>query len=203
MNAIDFEKERQDYSDNGTKLVFSWPIDLPELWLSQDLKTKKYSFDVETIYAFNDTRAAINNTKRILEAFAQWMVENNHDVSYRLEYSNVFDDGISMKRQYDTIEEAYAAFRILVLGFISNAKDLADEEDRKNKQIGDISFKYDHFYREWVATCKSPIEFTIMDKDIIKLAEKVRKVIPEMEEIESVANVGVILGNETTANEKL
>lgn len=73
----------------------------------------------------------------------------------------------------------------------------------KNKQIGDISFKYDHFYREWVATCKSPIEFTIVDKDIIKLAEKVRKVIPEMEEIESVANVGVILGNETTANEKL
>lgn len=115
MNAIDFEKWRQDYLDNGTKLVFSWPIDLPELWLSQDLKTKKYSFDVETIYAFNDTRAAINNTKRILEAFAQWMVENNHDVSYRLEYSNVFDDGISMKRQYDTIEEAYAAFRILVL----------------------------------------------------------------------------------------
>ena len=202
MNEKDFVKEIRDI-ENEKKLIFSWPIDLPELWVYQNLKTKKYSFDVETIYAFSNTRAAISNIKKILEAFAQWMVENNHDVSFRLDYYDVFDDGISLKRQYDTIEEAYAAFRILALGFISNARDVADEEDKNNKRVGDISFKFDPFYGEWVATCKAPFEFKIVDKDIVELADKVKKIIPEMKEIGRISDGSSKLQEKSDGNSNI
>ena len=100
----------------------------------------------------------------------------------------MFGGGISLEREYDTIEEAYAAFRALALGFILNARDTAEEEDRNKKTIDNIVFNYKPYDEEWVASCEDPFYFAMADEDIVKLAEKVKKAIPAMEEIQSACN---------------
>ena len=188
MDDKDFEKEIEYYMENGDELIFGYPMELPEVWLNQNRKTKKFTFGLETILRFANTHEAMRHVKNALGAFTRWMIENNHNVGYRFDYWEVFKSGISLERQYDTIEEAYAAFRILALGFITNARDTADDEDKNKKIIDNIVFKYDPNFKEWVASSETPFEFEMADTDIFKLAEKIHKVIPEMEKIERLCN---------------
>ena len=112
--ASDLESE----VDN-LQLIYGYPIDGPydfELWY--DSAKKKYSFSIETLIEFNDANAGSKNfVRNILKEFALWMLENNHDLTYRLSYWDVFNHGITIDGEYDTIEQAYAAFRVLALGF--------------------------------------------------------------------------------------
>ncbi len=188
MNDKDFEKEVEDCMENGEETIFEYPMELPEIWVFQNRKTNKFKFELETLLGFKNTNGAIGLVKSLLVAFTRWMVENDHDVNYRFDYWKVFNNGISLEKEYDTIEEAYAAFRVLALGFIVNARDTATEEDRNKKTIDNIVFNYEPDDEVWVATCEAPFYFEMADEDIVKLAEKVRKAIPAMEELKRAAD---------------
>ncbi len=188
MDDKEFEKDMQYYDENRKKLIFGYPMDLPEMWVCQEPKTNKYSFGMELLLGFADTQASIKLVKDVLGAFTSWMVENGYDVNYRLDYWKVFRGGISLDRQYETIEEAYAAFRVLALGYIINARDTADAE-AQNKTIADsIVFRYDTDIEKWRAYCEAPFEFELTDKNIVSLAEKVYMIIPAMEELVRACN---------------
>ncbi len=188
MDDKEFEKDMQYYDENRKKLIFGYPMDLPEMWVCQEPKTNKYSFGMELLLEFEDTQASIKLVKGALGAFTNWMVENGHDVNYRLDYWIVFRGGISLDRQYDTIEEAYAAFRVLALGYIINARDTAEAEIQNKKMADNIIFRYDTDIEKWRAYCEAPFEFELTDKNIVSLAEKVYMIIPAMEELVRACN---------------
>ena len=158
------------------------------MWVNQDSTTNKYSSGMELLLGFADTQASIKLVKDVLGAFTGWMVENGYDVNYRLDYWKVFRGGISLDRQYETIEEAYAAFRVLALGYIINARDTADTEAQNKTMADNIVFRYDKDIEKWRAYCEAPFEFELMDKNIVSLAEKVYMIIPAMEELVRACN---------------
>ena len=175
--SIDFES----YA-NTSQLIYGYPIDGPydfELWY--DTNEKKYSFSVETLIEFNNTEAAPRKfIRNILKEFAIWMVENDHDVTYRLSYWDVFSKGITIDAKYDSIEQAYAAFKVLALGFLRGIGPKFTENEGKLQNK--VEFGFDEEAKVWVAIGKDP-EFAIENESIVSLAERVEKIIPEMKEI--------------------
>ncbi|WP_022753357.1 hypothetical protein [Butyrivibrio fibrisolvens] len=180
---MDFEKELENNAENGEILIFGYPCDLHDFWVYQNPKTHKYYFGIETALEFENTHGYLFFVQNALIEFAKWMVENNHDVSRSFDYNEVFSEGISIERQYDSLEEVYAAFRVLALGYISCARDVADAEDKNKKMVDNIAFTFFPSEEKWVATCGAPLDFEIADKDIVGLARKIRNLIPEIEDI--------------------
>ena len=83
MNDKEFEKAVEDYMESEREIVFEYPEELSDIWVTQNRKTRKYSFQLETMLGFESTHDAIGLVKRILVAFTRWMIENDHDVNYR------------------------------------------------------------------------------------------------------------------------
>lgn len=77
---------------------------------------KKYILGVELIYYFDrgyeDEKAYLND---ILDKFTAWMIENNYDTEQEIRLWQFGD--ISLHSEFDSIEEAYAAFKYMVKGF--------------------------------------------------------------------------------------
>lgn len=174
--ASDLESE----VDN-LQLIYGYPIDGPydfELWY--DSAKKKYSFSIETLIEFNDANAGSKNfVRNILKEFALWMLENNHDLTYRLSYWDVFNHGITIDGEYDTIEQAYAAFRVLALGFSHGTGTKAEPKDELQNKV---EFGWDEEAKVWVAIGEDP-KFALENDSIVTLAGRVEKIIPEMKEI--------------------
>ncbi len=84
-----------------------------------------------------------------------------------------------MDGEYDTIEQAYAAFRVLALGFSHGTGTKAEPKDELQNKV---EFGWDDEAKVWVAIGKEP-EFAIENDSIVTLAERVEKIIPEMKEI--------------------
>lgn len=179
--ANDFEKK---------KLVYGYPVDGPydfELWY--DNVEKKYSFSIETLIEFNDEDAGPKNfVRNILKEFALWMLENNHDLTYRLSYWDVFNHGLTIDGKYDTVEQAYATFKVLALGF---SHGLGVKTEPKDELQNKVEFGWDDEAKVWVAIGRDP-EFELENDSIVTLAERVEKIIPEMKEI----NFGAIKDRE-------
>ena len=76
--------------------------------------TDDYTLDIETIYDFNGKQAATEYLRTLLDAFSAWMQEQGRDTDAPLSMEIVF----SGKNRYKTIEQAYAHFRLQVLGWI-------------------------------------------------------------------------------------
>lgn len=163
------------------QLVYGYPVDGPydfELWY--DNVEKKYSFSIETLIEFNDEDAAPKNfVRNILKEFALWMLENNHDLTYGVSYWDVFNHGITIDGKYDTVEQAYAAFKVLALGF---SHGLGVKTEPKEELQNKVEFGWDDEAKVWVAIGKEP-EFALENDSIVTLAERVEKIIPEMKEI--------------------
>lgn len=79
---------------------------------------KKYSLGVETIYMFKEN-GQYGYMQSLLDEFTKWMTENNYDTNKEFALFKVFTDGISINTKFDSIEEAYAAFKMMVNGFCS------------------------------------------------------------------------------------
>ncbi len=171
----------QKNDENNLRLIYGYPIDGPydfELWY--DSVKKKYSFGIETLIEFNDANAGPKNyVRNILKEFALWMLENNHDLTYRLSYWDVFNHGITMDGEYDTIEQAYAAFRVLALGFSYGSGTKAKPKDELQNKV---EFGWDEEAKVWVAIGEDP-KFALENDSIVTLAGRVEKIIPEMKEI--------------------
>lgn len=163
------------------QLVYGYPVDGPydfELWY--DNVEKKYSFSIETLIEFSDADDGPKNyVRNILKEFALWMLENNHDLTYGLSYWDVFNHGITIDGKYDTVEQAYAAFKVLALGF---SHGLGVKTEPKDELQNKVEFGWDDEAKVWVAISKEP-EFALENDSIVTLAERVEKIIPEMKEI--------------------
>lgn len=121
------EKETQD-------MLFIWGIksydDLSQskeanLYTMNDLDIiyhkdeEKYSISIETIYIFSTIEAQYNYMQSLLDEFTKWMKENNYDTNTTFSLYKVFTDGINISIKYNSIEEIYAAFKMMVNGYCS------------------------------------------------------------------------------------
>jgi hypothetical protein len=78
----------------------------------------KYIMGLETIYMFDSKQAEYCYLKAILDHFTKYMINcglNVEKCSYGL--YNVFTESISMNKHYDSIEDCYWSFRIMVNGY--------------------------------------------------------------------------------------
>lgn len=136
-----FDKEMKAYKDDYISeyetqdMLFVWGVlscdnlssNKPNLYTMNDLDLiyhkdkKQYSLSVETIYLFQEN-AQYGYIKSLLDEFTNWMNENNYDTNKEFALFEIFTDGINIKTKFDSIEEAYAAFKMMVNGFCSLKK---------------------------------------------------------------------------------
>lgn len=142
IEDIKFEKEIKSYEEDYISeyetqdFLFIWGIisydDLTSnkanLYTMNDLDLiyykdeNKYSLSVETIYLFNNKSAQYGYMQSLLDEFTKWMNENNYDTTKEFTLFEVFTDGISINTKFNSIEEAYAAFKMMVNGYCSMKK---------------------------------------------------------------------------------
>lgn len=80
---------------------------------------KKYILGVETIYMFKNKNGDKVYMKQLLDIFTKWMIENKHEIKSPC-LREVFTDGWNINTKFNTIEDVYAMFKLLVEGYIND-----------------------------------------------------------------------------------
>lgn len=75
----------------------------------------KYILGLETIFGFDSEEDKLAYLNSCLEAFTKFMVENGYNVEMKPHWYDVFTGGMS--EHFDSIEECYAMFKLLVNGY--------------------------------------------------------------------------------------
>ena len=113
--------------------IFVWGVlsvnenvfDKPNLFSLNDIELfyneheKKYFFNVKTIYMYDNPSAQYVYLKVLLDEFTKWMNENKYNTTVELPLWRVFSKGIDINTRFNSIEEAYAAFKMMVNGYCS------------------------------------------------------------------------------------
>jgi len=105
-----------DNLSNSTEANF-WTMNDLDLIYHKD--TNKYFISVETIYEFLTPEAKYNYMKNLLDQFTNWMNGNNYNTKKELDLYEVFTEGIDLNTQFNSIEDAYIAFKLIVNGYCS------------------------------------------------------------------------------------
>lgn len=79
--------------------------------------TQKYSLSIETIYEFSSVEAEMNYLNSLLKAFTYYMDEHGYNTKIVPHLYQMF----STKFEASTIEELYAKFKAIVIGYQSLA----------------------------------------------------------------------------------
>lgn len=83
------------------------------------LKDKqKYIMELETIYDFESPEAEREYLVNICNQFTDWMQENGYNTYKKLSFSDLFHKNYSIKSEFDTIEDLYAVFAMLVRTYV-------------------------------------------------------------------------------------
>ena len=77
----------------------------------------KYILSIETIYYFEEEKYKLEYLKGCLSAFTKFMEENKYDTDNKLYWMNIFSGGLSMNKHFDSIEDCYSTFKMLVRGY--------------------------------------------------------------------------------------
>ena len=84
---------------------------------------KKYILGVETAYVFKSQEAERGYFRVLLHNFTKWMKEQGYNTNSSLNpYGDVFEifsGGININTEFDTIEDAYRTFKLLVNGYLT------------------------------------------------------------------------------------
>ena len=84
---------------------------------------KKYILGIETAYKFKDKQAEKEYLQELLNKFTKWMQDNGFNTDSSLnsygDMFEVFTDGININSHFDTIEDAYTTFKLLVNGYLT------------------------------------------------------------------------------------
>lgn len=75
----------------------------------------KYILSIETIFEFEKEEYKLSYINRCLDAFTKFMVENGYNTEVKPHWWDVFGDG--MNTYFDSIEECYGMFKLLVNGY--------------------------------------------------------------------------------------
>lgn len=79
----------------------------------------KYILGLETMFQFENEEYKIKYLKKCLDAFTKFMVENGYDTEVKPFWMDVFSYGWNMNMNFDSIEDCYAMFKLLVNGYCS------------------------------------------------------------------------------------
>ena len=77
----------------------------------------KYILGIETIYEFKEKDGYIQYLEDCLKAFTEFMISNNYDINKKPFWCDVFSYGINMNTHFDSIEDCYSMFKLLVKGY--------------------------------------------------------------------------------------
>jgi hypothetical protein len=107
-----------DISASKPNLLTMNDIDL--IYLKDE---KKYILEIETIYYFNGKQDKKNYLQYLLDNFTDWMIDNKYNTDLQLnpygDFIGLFSEGININTRFDTIEDAYRTFYILVNGYLT------------------------------------------------------------------------------------
>ena len=106
-------KSYDDLSSCDANLETMNDIDL--IYLKNE---KKYILGVETAYMFNSKETEKEYFKVLLDKFTKWMEEQGYNTNSTLnpydDMCEIFTKGININTHFDTIEDAYRTFKLLV-----------------------------------------------------------------------------------------
>ena len=105
-------KSWDDLCDSDACLYTMNDIDL--IYLKKD---NKYILSLETVFMFDKEERKLSYLERCLDAFTKFMVEHGYNINAKPHWWDVFSDG--MNAHFDSIEECYAMFKLLVNGYCS------------------------------------------------------------------------------------
>ena len=111
-------KSYDDLSSCDANLETMNDIDL--IYLKDE---KKYILGVETVYMFNSKEAEKEYFKVLLDKFTEWMKEQGYDTNSTLnpygDMYEIFNGSININTHFNTIEDAYRTFKLLVNGYLT------------------------------------------------------------------------------------
>lgn len=92
---------------------------LNDLELIYHKDIQKYTLNVETLYLFKNREARYEYMQNLLDEFTNWMHKYKRSTNREISLCKVFTDGININSEFETIEDAYAIFKMLVNGYCS------------------------------------------------------------------------------------
>lgn len=111
-------KSYDDLSSYDANLETMNDIDL--IYLKDE---KKYILGIETAYIFNSKEIEKEYFKVLLDKFTEWMEEQGYDTNSTLnsygDMYEIFTSGININTHFDTIEDAYRTFKLLINGYLT------------------------------------------------------------------------------------
>ena len=111
-------KSYDDLSSCDANLETMNDIDL--IYLKDE---KKYILSAETAYMFSSKEAEKEYFKILLDKFTEWMEGQGYDTNSTLsQYGDmyeIFTRGININTHFNTIEDAYRTFKLLVNGYLT------------------------------------------------------------------------------------
>lgn len=107
------------------EVIFSIPssdgIDGSDIELTYDKENDVYNLYIETAYAFGSLVLVVDYYRNLLSGFASWMIENNYALDEVPDHDCLF----SKIFKYNSVEQAYACFKTMVLGYTHMVDDMA------------------------------------------------------------------------------
>ena len=107
-------KSWDDITDSNANLYTMNDIDL--IYNKDD---NSYMLSLETIFGFDTEEHKLNYLKECLNKFTKFMKENDYDTETKLSWIDVFSCGWNMNMHFDSIEDCYVMFKLLVNGYCS------------------------------------------------------------------------------------
>lgn len=119
--------------DELDNMVFIWGVPSPDsisanepnihtlndLELIYHKDIQKYTLNVETLYLFKNREARYEYMQGLLDEFTQWMHRYKRSTNREISLCKVFTNGININSEFETIEDAYATFKMFVNGYCS------------------------------------------------------------------------------------
>lgn len=78
----------------------------------------KFILSVETIYLFEDGYSSEKQyIKSLLDKFTDWMISQGYNIDQPMALYEIFTEGHNINTHFNSIEDAYNTFKIMVEGF--------------------------------------------------------------------------------------
>ena len=105
---------------------------------------KQYGISIETIYSFRDGfEGELKYLQSLLDKFTTWMLEQKYDTEQTTPFCRVFSEGgweYHIGGRFNTIEELYSYFKILVLAYSHQGLREKSLAICKSAAMGELTF---------------------------------------------------------------
>ncbi len=106
----------QEKQPKNLETVYEYDTELPTFGLYLDKDTGCYELFCERLISFDSDNAAKGFLLQILKDFTKWMKKNNYKRKHFFDYQCIFEPTNVFEAQYASVEDAYYAFKNLVIG---------------------------------------------------------------------------------------